>query len=341
MQKKFPLCARLDALAIAAMAALLTYVLWEVWSTRLDYAFGYLMPMFMAYVVWDRLPKIEKYFASEPSERGGKFAELFFGALFGAMAVCGFATFLMFSIVYSVVKGGTVAPLFCLSFSFAFAFYGLAYFAGSENLAGEKMAVCDRLRFANFFVFPAFAWMIASPFFAAWENLISRFLLTKVAIIVTAVMDSAGFMVELRGNSIFFPYGAVGVADACSGIRSLTACLFSGSFLAAVFLDKMWKKVALVAMSMVLAFINNIIRALFLSVWAYKFGSDSISGFVHDAAGYAVLGLTVVGLLILIPLFSLNPIPKELRGESGDLESDDSETDGQESNEEEPPQETK
>jgi len=102
MQKKFPLCARLDALAIAAMAALLTYVLWEIWSTRLDYAFGYLMPMFMAYVVWDRLPKIEKYFASEPSERGGKFAELFFGGLFGSMAVCGFATFLMFSIVYSV-----------------------------------------------------------------------------------------------------------------------------------------------------------------------------------------------------------------------------------------------
>ena len=136
-------------------------------------------------------------------------------------------------------------------------------------------------------------------------------------------MDSAGFMVELRGNSIFFPDGAGGVADACSGSRSLTACLFSGSFLAAVFLDKMWKKVALVAMSMVLAFINNIIRALFLSVWAYKFG-------------YAVLALTVVGLLILIPRFSLNPIPKELRGESGDSESDERESDEQES-----PQETK
>ena len=56
-------------------------------------------------------------------------------------------------------------------------------------------------------------------------------------------------------------------------------------------------------------------RALFLSIWAYQYGSDSISGFVHDAAGYAVLGLTIVGLLILIPIFTLNPVPEEYRSE--------------------------
>ena len=137
-------------------------------------------------------------------------------------------------------------------------------------------------------------------------------------------MDFFGYLVELRGNSIHFPDGAVGVADACSGIRSLTACLFSGSFLAAVFLDKFWKKIALVGMSMVFAFINNIIRALFLSVWAYEYGADSISGFVHDAAGYAVLGLTILCLFILLPLFTLNPVPKEYRDndESSDPESE-------------------
>lgn len=309
---KIPFFARVDAAAVAAMAAMLTCVLWETWSTRLDYAFGYLMPVFMAYVVWDRLPKIEKYFASDPGSGCGKFASALAGLLFGGMAVCGFLGFMLFSVVYSIARGTTV-PLFGMSFCFAFAFYGLAYFAGAKNLAGLQMSAGDRLRFANFFVFPAFAWMVASPLFNSWETLVSGYLLSKVAVIVTAVMDFFGFMVELRGNSIHFPQGAVGVADACSGIRSLTACLFSGSFLAAVFLDRFWKKVALVGMSMVLAFVNNIIRALFLSVWAYQYGSDSISGFVHDAAGYAVLGLTIVGLLILIPLFTLNPVPEEYR----------------------------
>jgi exosortase/archaeosortase family protein len=97
----------------------------------------------------------------------------------------------------------------------------------------------------------------------------------------------------------------VGVAEACSGIRSLTACLFAGSFLASVFLDKLWKKTALVAASMLFAVFTNLLRGLFLTAWAYNYGHEAIEGFVHDVAGYAVLGLTVVGLLCLLPLFNL------------------------------------
>lgn len=324
--QKIPFFARIDAAVVAVMALMLTCVLWDTWSTRLDYAFGYLMPVFMLYVIWDRLPKIEKYFLGKPSQNKGGLLAAGTTSLFGGMAVCGFAGFMLFSVVYSIARGTTV-PLFGMSFCFAFAFYGLAYFAGAKNLEGLDMSFSDRFKFANFFVFPAFAWMIASPLFNSWETLISGYLLSKVAVIVTAIMDFFGYLVELRGNSIHFPDGAVGVADACSGIRSLTACLFSGSFLAAVFLDKFWKKIALVGMSMVFAFINNIIRALFLSVWAYEYGADSISGFVHDAAGYAVLGLTILCLFILLPLFTLNPVPKEYRDndESSDPESENGE----------------
>ena len=96
----------------------------------------------------------------------------------------------------------------------------------------------------------------------------------------------------------------VGVAEACSGIRSLTGCLFAGSFLAAVFLEKLWKKTLLVGMAAVFAFGMNIVRALFLTGWAYRHGSDAIHN-VHDIAGYAVLGLTVAGLLCLLPLLNL------------------------------------
>ena len=87
---KIPFFARVDAAAVAAMAAMLTFVLWDTWSTRLDYAFGYLMPVFMAYVIWDRLPKIEKYFASAPGRDCGKAASALAGLLFGGMAVCVF-----------------------------------------------------------------------------------------------------------------------------------------------------------------------------------------------------------------------------------------------------------
>lgn len=82
MKKFFPKWVWFDAVAITVMAGLLTYVLWDAWSTRLDYAFGYLMPMFMAYVIWDRFPKIKRYFESAPSKDIGGLSKLFLGMFF-------------------------------------------------------------------------------------------------------------------------------------------------------------------------------------------------------------------------------------------------------------------
>jgi len=45
-------------------------------------------------------------------------------------------------------------------------------------------------------------------------------------------------------------------------------------------------------------------RGLFLTGWAYSYGPKAIEGTVHDVAGYAVLGLTVVGLLCLLPVIN-------------------------------------
>ena len=137
------------------------------------------------------------------------------------------------------------------------------------------------------------------------ENNLSLFMLNRVAAVVFFVFDTLGLSIEQQGNVLKLPTGDVGVADACSGIRSFTACLFAGSFLSAVFLDKLWKKVGLVASAIGFAFITNLARSLFLTAWAYNYTPKAIEGTVHDVAGYAVLGLTVAGLLCLLPLFNL------------------------------------
>ena len=121
-----------------------------------------------------------------------------------------------------------------------------------------------------------------------------------------------------EGNVLVLPHGQVGVADACSGIRSLTACLFAGSFLAAVFLDRFWKKVVLVAAAMGFAFFTNLLRSLFLTGMAYAYGSDAIEGRLHDLTGFAVLGLTCVGLFCLIPLFHASTWRRWFGGSAGE-----------------------
>ena len=141
------------------------------------------------------------------------------------------------------------------------------------------------------------------------------FLLSKVTFVVFNLFDILGYELEREGNVLFLPKGRVGVEEACSGIYSLTACIFVGSFLAAVFLDRFWKKVLLVLTSMGLAVLTNLFRSMFLTYWAYNYGAGAIEdnwslpligeiGTVHDVMGYAVLGITSLGLIMLLPVFN-------------------------------------
>jgi len=306
------------ACIVFAMIVSVTLSLMYVWNTRVDYTFGYLMPVFCLYVLFDRNDRIFYFFALKPEGEAKGIAVFLANMLFGSMLFCGMLVFLLFSIIKGISNNPASSSVFPMTFGFSFAFFALAYFAAAKNSAGEIMGFGQRLGFAKLFIFPAFAWIISAPMFQSLESAVSVFLLSKVANVVAATMDMFGYVVELKGNSLYFPKGPVGVADACSGIRSLTACLFAGSFLAAVFLDKFWKKFSLVALSMFMAFFFNILRALFLSLWAYEYGPESISGFVHDAAGYFVLGATVASLLLIMPLFQLSAVPPELRAAAKD-----------------------
>lgn len=124
---------------------------------------------------------------------------------------------------------------------------------------------------------------------------------------------------ERQGNILILPKGQIGVAEACSGIRSLTACLFAGSFMAAVFLEQWWKKGLLILVAVGVAVISNIFRSLFLTLWAYWHGAEALSVKVHDVTGYAVLGFTCVVLPGLVHGFKTHERKKPLvlRGTDG------------------------
>ena len=182
-------------------------------------------------------------------------------------------------------------------------------------------------------MFPALIWLVSAPLVSVLETKVRVFLLTQVTVIVFSVMDFLGFAIERQGNVLVLPKGVVGVEEACSGIRSLTACIFAGSFLAAVYLKKTWKKVVLVLMAMIFAFITNLFRSGFLTLWAYFYGAEAINdhwvlpiigdiGSVHDVMGFAVLGLTSIGLILLLPIlnFSLSHYLND--SDSDDLSDD-------------------
>jgi exosortase len=157
---------------------------------------------------------------------------------------------------------------------------------------------------AALFVFPSLVWLVSAPMVSLIENAVSLFLLGKITAIVFFVFESLGMAVEQRGNVLVLPTGEVGVAEACSGIRSLMGCLFAGSFLGAMCFEQLWKKIALLVAAMTFAIVMNLGRSLFLTGWAYRHGPDAIEGRFHDWTGFAVIGVTTLGLLGLTQMLN-------------------------------------
>ena len=303
----------LAALVVAtafAIVLVLDQMYW--WQLKPEYMFGWLVPLFVGFVVMDRWPKITA------ALRGGGESPLPAGlrrmleAFFGMMMAVG-AVFFLLGALYHAGSGVTQPGSLAFAIGFAGLLLGMVYFAAPQGRVGENPVPAGwralggdaRLRVVSLFVFPALIWMLSAPLVDAVENQLSLFLLRKVVAVVSFVFNVLGFPLIREGSTLVLPGDdRVGVEDACSGIRSLTACLFTGTFLAAVFLDRWWKKIALIGAALALAVVTNLMRSLFLTAWAYSHGSRSISGTFHDATGYAVLGLTFLGLLALLPLFN-------------------------------------
>jgi len=299
---------------LAALAVALAFGMFLVvdqkhwWQLKPDYAFGWLVPLFVVFIVYDRWAKLQELFRATGPSPLSRPAQALLRVVAG-MILTGGLVFFLFGAVYRAGSGATQPGSLALALGFSCLLLGMIYFNVPDGRVGEATSgwavfrTDARLRATALFLFPALIWVLSAPLLSAVENTISLFLLRKVVSVVFTLFSLLGYPLVQEGNVLVLPHGQVGVADACSGIRSLTGCLFAGSFLSAVYLDRLWKKVALVAAALVFAFFTNLLRSLFLTGWAYAYGSDAIEGTLHDATGYAVLGLTCVGLFGLMPLF--------------------------------------
>jgi exosortase len=297
------------------------FVAWDQshwWSTKEDYSFGWIVPAFVGYVLhdrWQRITDSAARCAAPGSPRVGRGLATLLNASAYAIMCAGAGLFLIGG-MYRAGAGPSLPGTLAITLGTITLLLPLIWLnmpqspspaTGQTGLLGDA-----RVQLLAWFTFPVLVWLVSAPMVSVVEQTLNLFLLQKVTAVVFFLFDLLGMPIEQRGNILVLPSiiegkpNQVGVEDACSGIRSLTACLFAGSFLAAVFLKQIWKKIALVVTAMFLAILTNLIRGLFLTSWAYNYGHEAIKGLVHDVAGYAVLGLTVLGLLCLLPIFNLN-----------------------------------
>lgn len=303
-------------LIIAGLMGFLVYDQLYWWETKEDYSFGFIVPLFVAYIVYDRWEKIRAAASKpQPGPASPGQAALLRGLALVAMA--GAAPLFLFGALIRAGQGASTPGSLSLALAAGAMTLALVYLSLPEPKAGEVVETGEagagrglldnpRVRATLLFLFPAFIWIVSAPMLGVVEQQLTIFLLNIVSEVVYGVFNFLGIPIIREGNVLVLSDGnRVGVEDACSGIRSFTGCIFAGTFLGAAFFERFWKKVVFVVLGALLAVVTNTMRGLFLTAWAYAYGPGAIEGTVHDVAGYAVLGITTGLLLALLPIFNL------------------------------------
>ena len=324
-------------LLFAALGLLMCAVtIWDqqyCWSSRDDYIFGYLVPFLCAFVLKERFAQIRAVFTGTPDAapageefeppqfiRAGTFAPFWIELIFAAGTI-------LCALLFAIGAAGTGIYGYAAitthenTFGFIGAAFGLAWFASAKDFGGNALDLRSRVRLLMLLVFPIGVWFVSGPFTFLVDSQIKTLLLDKVTATVVFMLNTLDFSLVQEGNIIVLPGGdTVGVADACSGIRSMTACVFAGSFLAAIFMHSAKKKALFVAVSVVFALVLNVLRTTFLTLWSLWYGSKALDydffgnptdslhfklGTVHDIAGWTAMIITFVMLLLLVPVFNL------------------------------------
>jgi exosortase len=306
-------CLPKDAIPVSVLiAALMVFASWNQsywWRTLDDDHFGWLTPVFAVFIIYDRRAEILSAwnncrFAGQGCSRS------WYGIITNTLATIVFMVGILAFVIGAADRAGgghSFKGTFIGSFGVSLLMLSLAWLT-APTPSGDAAVVAGsdpRIALCRCLIFPAGIWLLSEPLLTEAETSLSSYVLAPIAATVAQVFDVVGAPISRQGNLLLMPdYGRVGVEEACSGIRSFSACLYAGSFLGALMLRKLWKQLLLLLFAVIVAGALNFLRTVFLTTWAYRNGTGSIEGRIHDTAGYLVLGLTVGSLFLLLRCFN-------------------------------------
>lgn len=147
-------------------------------------------------------------------------------------------------------------------------------------------------------LFPLLFLFFMVPIPESVVELISFPLQTYATIISSKIIQWCGIPVFREGHMLYFTQTQLEVAEACSGIRSISALLM----LSVIFMHQCdnyrTRKTIIILSSVVIAFTANILRVSGTGILAHFFGARVARGFLHEFSGMAVFVLGIVILFI-------------------------------------------
>jgi len=242
------------------------------WSSLVDYHYGWILLMLTGFLVWERWPTRPNN--DQPMRWGWPFTL----ALIGLPLVT-------LGELYRIGVARTPSSSMALSLGST-----LFLCANILALAGPKTL--------RHFAFPLFFFYLAVPLPKIIWNPVVFSLQSFVTTLNVETLNLLGIPAERRAHLIQLPNCVVGVDEACSGIRSLQSSLMAALFVGDLTLRRGSGKMLFLFAGITLALVGNFFRSLFLSLTAYRRGTDALEE-VHDSAGWSVLLFTASGVILL------------------------------------------
>jgi exosortase len=172
----------------------------------------------------------------------------------------------------------------------------IAFFLGLYGLTGLVWGRAWLHRTA----FPMFLFVFCVPLgtLADQITLPLRLLVTKISVGLSH--DLLGVNVFCQGSQIFDGSGKpmYDVAPACSGIRSLVSLLALMTIYAFVSFGPAWKRAVMIAASVPLAILANVVRITAVIIVGEAFGQKA-GALIEQKFGFVTFGIAVICALVL------------------------------------------
>ena len=183
-----------------------------------------------------------------------------------------------------IIFGTAASEYFTTRFSLVLIVSGLSlYYLGLNNF--------KKVWFAFFFL----VFMIPIPAIIYYSATLPMQLFASK--VTNNLLHLIGVSSVRHGNIIYLPQYTLEVAEACSGLRSLSTLLALGALYGYMTLSGIVRPVILFFLAIPIAIAANIIRLMFTAVGAYAVSTKLAEDFLHEISGMLVF---VSSLIILI-----------------------------------------
>ena len=237
--------------------------LWDIWMKNDEFSSGLLVPPMTAWLIWVRRRQIFQQPAA-PQPAG---LLLFFAAQ--ALRIAGLL--LMFD---SAIRLSLVLSL-----------AGLAWYLFGGRIFRQLLPLAAFL-------------LLMLPFPKRIQQEITAPLQTWATTSAVYLLEMIGYRVYREGNLIHLQNVTVAIAEACNGLRMVTAFFVIIGLIVLLIRRSWWEKLALILSALPIALICNTLRLAFTAMIFARIRNPEWDQVFHDYGGYAMMPLAV-GLIIL------------------------------------------